>query len=499
MAEMNLGTIFGLFPAGTRSFDRISNALSPKNNFPDASVLANFVNMSYLSKKDFSTVAGLQGYSSSIQLMLLKSTEARLNALDYVTGFFRGFVSEEMLTKKLYELKFPDYEIELIKKISRYFPGVSDLVRFAVREVYTPDIVDKYQLLSDIPDSYLAESQKAGLPAEQAKNYWASHWELPSLSMGFEMFHRQTKNPDPKLSDTIKTPLGNSTYNVIGKDTLKELVKSLDISPFWREKLIEISYTNLTRVDVRRMYGLGVLDQDGVFKNYLDQGYTPENAKLMTDFTVKYESNEYDGITRASLIASYADGVITYEQLELYLRGLGYTEQNVMLWLAQAQYDKVMTDIKVMSDDIVELYQMGAYNLDQVRAELLKLDVPAIYVESVITKVIKVKAKRTKVPTLDDCKSWLKNGLIDESYFTGKLRLLGYKDQDIQIYLTEIAQNRDTSIVKYLSETVYVRWLKQGIMTANEFVETLIKKGLTEADINKLILELEESENGDNK
>ncbi|MDD5360471.1 MAG: hypothetical protein PHI02_09420 [Sulfurovaceae bacterium] len=487
------------FPSLGKSVGMLGNSITPKNNYHDLASLAPLVTAGYLLEDFYYWLAKTQGYDKKYAQIILDSATQRLNPIDLTNAFHRGFISEHLLDVGLKLTSYGERERELLKQLSFIQPPVNDVIRFAVREVYTPDIVEKYQLMSDIPEKYLIEAKKTGLQEDQARNYWASHWELPSLSMGFEMFHRQTKNPDPNLSDTIKTPLGNSTHNVIGKDTLKELVKSLDISPFWRDKLIEISYTPLTRVDVRRMYGLGVLDQDGVFRNYLDQGYTPENAKLMTDFTVKYESNEYDGITRASLIASYADGIITYEQLELYLRGLGYTEQNVMLWLAQAQYDKVMADIKVMSDDIVELYQMGAYNLDQVRAELLKLDVPAIYVETVITKVIKVKAKRTKVPTLDDCKSWLKNGLIDESYFTGKLRLLGYKDQDIQIYLTEIAQNRDTSIVKYLSESVYVRWLKQGIMTAAEFVETLIKKGLTEADINKLILELEDKENGDNK
>ena len=84
---------------------------------------------------------------------------------------------------------------------------------------------------------------KAGLPEEQARNYWAAHWELPSAQMGYAMFQRR----------------------IIDHETLVMLLKSLDIMPFWRDKLIEMSYNPLTRVDVRRMYGLGVLSEEEVY------------------------------------------------------------------------------------------------------------------------------------------------------------------------------------------------------------------------------------------
>ena len=83
---------------------------------------------------------------------------------------------------------------------------------------------------------------------------------LPSIGQGFEMLHRR----------------------VIEDADLDLLLRALDVMPFWREKLKDISYNPLTRVDVRRMHRIGVLEEEGVFNAYLDVGYNEENAQLMT-------------------------------------------------------------------------------------------------------------------------------------------------------------------------------------------------------------------------
>ncbi|MDD5360447.1 MAG: hypothetical protein PHI02_09300 [Sulfurovaceae bacterium] len=493
--DAGLGDLWGLFPSFQRNTHILTNLITPKTNYPDIQTLAPLVIMHVLDPKFYFYLAKTQGYSEDMANFFIDRNITRLPPSDYVTLWRRGELSEKDLEIGLRLNQFVDKDIDLIKKVTEYFPQVQDVIRFAVREVYSPKIAEKYGQFEDFPTQFITESKKLGLSEQNAKNYWAAHWELPSISMGFEMFHRQTENPEKDVSDEIIAPNGSITHNIIGKESLAQLLRSLDVMPYWREKLIELSYSPLTRVDVRRMYGLGVINADEVFKNYLDQGYSQTNAKLMTDFTVKYESNEFDGITRATLVNGYIDGIIKLDELESYLSGIGYAEKTIQFWLSQAQYEKVMNDMKIMTDDLIERYQMGAITLEQVRTELLDMDVPSDYIESVISKIIKVKAKRTKVPSLDDLKGWLRGSLIDEKYFTEKMRLLGYKDSDIQIYLSEIAKELDTSKVKYLPFTVYVRWVENGIMSPNDFIDTLIKMGMTEKDITKLLDEMEKKQN----
>lgn len=479
-----------LTPAYQREIEQLSNSFNPKNNFPDVSIVAQLVLMGYVAEEQFYELVKRQGYSKEIGLLFLRSTDQRLTPEQYIQGWRRGFISDEMLDKKLRELKFPEYEVKQLKKVTEYFPPPQDLIRFAVREVYTPEIVSKYKLTSELPEKFVDEAKKAGLPKEQASNYWASHWELPSVSMGFEMFHRQTDTPDSSVTDDITMPSGAISNNIIGKDTLAQLLKALDVMPWWRDKLIELSYSPLTRVDVRRMYGLGVITEDEVFQNYLDMGYSPKNSKRMTDFTIKYESNEYDGITRASLIDSYADGLLTIEELTLYLTGIGYADKTVQFWVSQAEYTKLANKIKQQSQNLIDKYKMGAITKDDVRNELGTMDVPAQYIEQVIDNVVSAEVEKIKLPSKDDLESWLKNNIIDELYFVQRMRLLGYRDEDILNYLTAITQNFDTDIVNYLDLDIYVRWIKQGIMSAELFVSYLVKMGKSEAEVEEIVASL---------
>jgi len=136
----------------------------------------------------------------------------------------------------------------------------------AVREAFTPEIAARFGQYQDLPPDFVEWVGKKGLSKEWAERYWAAHWSLPSPQQGFEMLHR----------------------GVINEGDLNMLMRALDIMPFWRDKLIQIAYRPLTRVDVRRMFALGVLDVSGVRKAYTDLGYNDYNADLMTDFTIKY-------------------------------------------------------------------------------------------------------------------------------------------------------------------------------------------------------------------
>ncbi|GAI80365.1 unnamed protein product, partial [marine sediment metagenome] len=159
----------------------------------------------------------------------------------------------------------PNYN-SLYRELAYQIPPVADIITMAVREAFTPDIARRFGQYEDLPSEYVEAVQKKGLSKEWAERYWAAHWSLPSPQQGFEMLHR----------------------GVIGIDDLNMLMRALDIMPFWRDKLTQIAYRPLSRVDVRRMFALGVLDVSGVRKAYTDIGYNDYNANLMTQFTIKY-------------------------------------------------------------------------------------------------------------------------------------------------------------------------------------------------------------------
>jgi len=159
----------------------------------------------------------------------------------------------------------PNYN-DLYKELAYQIPPVADIITMAVREAFTPEIARRFGQYQDLPPEFVEWVGKKGLSKDWAERYWAAHWSLPSPQQGFEMLHR----------------------GVIGEADVNMLMRALDIMPFWRDKLIQIAYRPLSRVDVRRMFALGVLDVSGVRRAYTDIGYNDYNADLMTQFTIRY-------------------------------------------------------------------------------------------------------------------------------------------------------------------------------------------------------------------
>lgn len=303
-----------------------------------------------------------------------------LSPPDISRAYYRGLITREEYVEGLKSHGYKEEDIEKIIEILKPIPGPSDQVRFALREAFREDIVAKYQYDEDRPSYFDEIMAKLGFDSEWAQYYWRAHWELPSISMGFDMLHR----------------------GVIDRETLVELLKIQDIAPYWRDKLLSISYHPLTRVDVRRMYGLGVLDREGVKRAYLDLGYNDENAERMTEFTIKYE--EDDGSSNNQQIRTKTLSLIeTAFKLDLYseddvrtsMRDLGYTDDlidtYIAIWKAEENYrmhpNYPVETFRDMKTIIERGYRMKVLSDSEAIQMLIQIGVPEEYADKIVTTI----------------------------------------------------------------------------------------------------------------
>lgn len=408
------------------------------------------------------------GFNEQIALKLVEAASTLLTVQDYITLWRRGEIDENEVNNLLRQNHLSEREVKLAKAVTLFFPTPPDLIRFAVREVYSPQIIEAFGMMQDLPQEFLTQAKRSGLTDEHAKQFWASHWELPSTLQGFEMLHRR----------------------IIDEEQLKLLLRALDVMPFWRDALIKLSYNPLTRVDVRRMFSLGVLDDDEVYNAYLDIGYNPENANRMLQFTKLYESDELTGITRASVMSSYKKGIITLEQLKQYLIGFGYAEGVVNYWLSVAEFDKEMDAIDAITDEVKARYLAGMITLEQARAELDRFDLPASYVSEVMSQLTLKASAKIKMPTKADLENWLKLQLISEQDYYLRMNQLGFTRDDIELFLSEIAKEVDTEKAKYLPVKTYQRWFIADIIDEDRFKTILRAMNYRKEDIDRLVDEL---------
>ncbi len=399
--------------------------------------------------------------------LLVNAQRNILSISDSIAAYRRKIIEREELENNCVRLGYRKEDVDKLLLVSMYYPNPSDLIRFAVREVYSPEIAKKFGQYEDFPESFASEADKIGMNTETAKQYWAAHWELPSYTQGTEMYHR----------------------GIISEDELVMLLRSLDVMPFWRDKMIQLSYSPLARVDVRRMFRLGVLSGEELEQSYRNIGYSPEDAKKMAEFTVKYETDDTTGLTRSSIIKSYKDDLIDRKQLEEYLRLLDYPQMVVDYWLTQADFEKKQDDMTIKVTEFTNRFRLGIISLQNLREELVKLDLPAYYVEKVITGEQLRISEKVKLPSKEDLLKWLENEVINEVTFVEKMSLLGYLEKDIISYLESYAIVSTKITRKYMTKDDYKRWLLRGIISQEYFIDIMREQGYDEKDITSMIRE----------
>lgn len=422
---------------------------------------------------------GKLGYTAT-DIQLLLDTAFKLPDENIVRILLlRGIVDDKTHDSYLRKLGYQETDITHLKMLYRVVPPLNDLIRFAVREVYSPDIAQKFGQFEDFPDRFAVEAAKQGLDKEQAKNYWAAHWELPSPNQGFEMFHR----------------------GIINRDDLETLMRALDVMPYWRDKLIQMNYNPVTRVDIRRMYKMGIYARDDVYNHYLTIGYSPKDATDLTEFTVRYEAAEdassidqIHDLTRGVIITAYTRKQLTRAVAKQRIIDLKYAPEDAELLLDIADYNEYVKNNpdrtkeqneklasvtlsayqrKTLSHDdalanlltsgyvkddairalgfadleytvafkaeiisrVKELYLANTYTNNEVLDILTRLDFTQTEIQAFIDELMLLKIVNTKKPTLAQFTSALKQGFIQVEDYTSELLGLGFSDKYVPLML----------------------------------------------------------------
>jgi hypothetical protein len=295
--------------------------------------------------------------------------------------------------------------IDVFKTLAYPVPPIGDMITMAVREAFSPDIAERFGQYEDYPQDLTKYAAQNGISEEWARRYWAAHWALPSPQQGFEMFQR----------------------GIVTQDELFLLMRALDIMPFWRNKLLQMSYRPLTRVDVRRMYALGVLSEAEVEKAYRDVGYEPENARRLRDFVIRDTIRSQSGMSVSKIVTAYKNGYATRQDANNAILTLGIRPQNVSDILENADRQLQWQRTKDAIAAVRNQYKQELITPEQARSELngLRLDGNKVSTLMAQWEADGVKEHKT-LWTKADVIAMLKKGIINATRAGQELGLLGY-------------------------------------------------------------------------
>lgn len=360
------------------------------------------------------------GFNTSRRDYLREITRPLMGLQELAMIYNRFPGASQYVDRTLEEYGFKTADINYLKLTFAKYPGLQDLITMAVREAFSPEIISKYELGADFPEEFAAEAERQGLSRQWAERYWYAHWNLPSIGQGFEMLHR----------------------GLINREDLDVLLRTQDVMPFWRENIVQIAYNPLTRVDVRRMHALGVLDREQVKKAYKDVGYNDYNAELMTRFTEQYNQLEDRELTKTEILQLYRKGTFTSDEALEFLGELGY-DPDTAAWLLEEQAAAAGNEARDLSmTQVKKLYLAGAIEKGEATGRLAELGYQAEDIEKIYALWELEAEPNIRLPSRTDLESFWKALIIDDDTWFNYMLLLGYTEEVIVWYYLEMSESK---------------------------------------------------------
>ena len=271
--------------------------------------------------------------------------------------------------------------------------------------------------------------------------------------------------------------------------------------PFWRDKIIAISTSPFTRVDIRRMNKVGILDEAAVNRAYRDIGYNEERAKNLTDFTLKLnagteaeELKPFAAQIRTRAEAMYLDGLITAAELEEHLNATGINDKQVAAYVAEAEFMRVNNAQKVVREAIRKAYESGRLTAAQA-TERLKANghtdaqiVPIMETWHAVRELRELSttehAERdlTKAETL----AAYADHLVTAEATIAHLKQLGYDDAEAALFVA-MADLKRSKAERTAAENVQHQLYVSRRITSGEASKGLVEAQVDPARIQQLL------------
>ena len=394
------------------------------------------------------------GVSEESATNLAQMAETLLDPGTLVQAKFRGSPGGGNFESGMAKLGYTGESAVTFEDVSKIIGGPSDMIRWAVREVFTPEIVQELGLADEFPTEFVSQAAKIGMSDEVAGFEWKSHWVLPSVMQGFEMLHRRAKKRD------------GETFEMAD---MERLLRVQDVMPFFRELLTQIAYHPYTRVDVRRMHKMGILDEDGVHSAYLDLGFHGEKADGMTEFTIAYNTEGERELTKTEVLRAFDRGVIDEESTLELLDDVGIPKEAALIIIATQLAKVAMDTTDELSDIEIDRYIDGLISETELQDVLATLDLTASQIELLLAKARRKRLRSRKMPPAATIVEWRQADLITEGRAHDLLDRQGYDKvfRDLMLGKKE----------KLPSRADILDWFDRKLIDKDRAVNLLIRQG----------------------
>lgn len=378
----------------------------------------------------------------------------------------RGLFTESNLDRILERQGYSDPRIRAaLANLRLEIPGSSDLVRFSVRHVFEPDLIerlgynDEFRPILDFwhrlqglnyplfagpfqrqiaefelsrglePGSFLRSYAASGLEDPTwAQAFWWSHWVVPSAGQAYEMYFRlrsdRNRNFDPPFARDIN----------FGLDDLNLLLRANDYPPRIRSALAAIAHRIPGIRFLRQLRATEVFSKEDVKELLLRQGYSAGDATVLAESVERNDATQrrrkIETDAKGQLAKYWELGIIDADKYRELLQQHGLTANDARDAVQLAELDLQGKRVARIVEFIRKQYLKGVINNNQALAQLLQVGVvqprAGLYVDD-WTLEINVQFKQISA---QKAVKWACEGLISVEQLRNRLQNLGYDRED---------------------------------------------------------------------
>ena len=456
----------GSATGGIVGIQSVQNSINyaTNNQFPNTIMGANEVidltKRGYLSKELYYLIMRHLGYDDNYARLIFAGSDALVTseqatlyrierdlALEY--QFENGDLTEsQLITARENNLNefyanvkrqgFRELEADKLFLANRPIPSFSVMLEWLAKEVFEPGAIATFRLDEEQPTALTTYFRKYGVPDEESRKYWISHWNTIGYGQWRELYNRFNSRRDPThVNNQIKeythpkTGLPLTFQDVIIDDeAYAEYFKVLEQTPYFRDRLLGATSEPINFTTLQDLYRYGIIN-DTELKEFLrDYNWSDYNAQLIVDawgrkFPFGDRLPKYDNI-----FYQYKNGLITREQAKTELETAGVTDTIIEFQLDKFQDDIEERRIKSKIKNLAINYGRLKITDAQLQIEINKISADPERREFIKTEIDIIAEKYRNTPSLRQVGRGYQMGTLSLEDFTAYLNNHYYSDSD---------------------------------------------------------------------
>ncbi len=391
----------------------------------------------------------------------------------------RGIVPDDYWNSWLIDQRLDNHGRDIVNGLTKELPGAGDLTRIADKRVWGLNTAPKYGQYSEMPDEYIKQMKLLGYDEQYTKWFWAAHWQLPSPNQIFEMAHRGLLEPGDR-----ETYLGLT-----------------DWLPYFRDKLFDITFNVLTRVDVRRLYKEGLLSDNELHAQHLKMGYTEEDAYKLDAYVKSTnlpeddtENTQLTNRVKKAIESGYTSGKLSPDEAIQMLTYMGETPAHSQQIISILEFENEIKSIQPVQVDlranvrsvVIAAYKKGNISRNDAHNDLIAGGLNPDDVDLQLSMIELERGISLKAMAQDTAQKLFAQYTIDEKDLYTRLGALGFGADEMALIYQEALLMRDNR-TKKLTVAQVTKLFRNGVIDVNQYADELRGIGYTDKDVMYII------------